>query len=286
MCILAARGFQGRKEYGRLLEKSSQLETKMIYFLQQISHLCHEFYGEQRELNKPIPEEERYIERTQGLVSPPRYEQYNQIEKPREKLPVTLYQESIVNSNTEMLNGGKEIKTLKTNPIARANQAKKTSSKTPSPKKTYTNPVSESGYKINPIVLETQRQMENEYKEERRGESFVIDTNPLGLNYRGVEKRNEPPLRATPYRSEAKEISSAGSSNVLVVRQPSNVGYTRRKPQETGRSKTPENVEVHEVQDVTDLRARLRRTGQIEEGSGLHRIELARQHSQRIIDVQ
>ena len=36
MCILAARGFQGRKEYGRLLEKSSQLETKMIYFLQQV----------------------------------------------------------------------------------------------------------------------------------------------------------------------------------------------------------------------------------------------------------
>ena len=53
-----------------------------------------------------------------------------------------------------------------------------------------------------------------------------------------------------------------------------------------GRNKTPENVEVHEVQDVTDLRARLRRTGQIEEGSGLHRIELARKHSQRIIDVQ
>ena len=148
--------------------------------------------------------------------------------------------------------------------------------------------MNESGYKINPIVLETQRQMEEEQEEKRRGESFIIETNPLGLNYRGVERRNEPSTRTThaQYRSEAKESSGAGSSSVLVVRKPSNAGYVRRKPQETGRSVTAQNVESNEVGDVTDLRARLRRTGQIEEGSGLHRIELARQHSQRIIDVQ
>ena len=171
---------------------------------------------------------------------------------------------------------------------------KKTSSKISSPKKTYTVPVNESGYKINPIVVETQRQIETENKKKRRGGSFIIDTNPLGLPL------NEPPLRANGYRGEARRIleskpkkqsetrktSTGESSNVIVVRQPSNAGYVRRKPQEAGRSQTVQNAELQEVQDVTDLRARLRRTGQIEEGSGLHRVELARQHSHRVIDVQ
>ena len=143
--------------------------------------------------------------------------------------------------------------------------------------------------------------METENEQKRRGESFIVDTNPLGLNYRGVEKRNEPSMRTREYRSEAEKFfenrndqersprkqnetrKTSKSSNVLVVRQPSNAGYARRKQ---GRDETAQNVELHEVQDVSDLRARLRRTGQIEEGSGLHKIELARQHSQRIIDVQ
>lgn len=190
---------------------------------------------------------------------------------------------------------------FQTNPIAQSNQAKQTNSKTISPKKTYPNPISESGYKINPIILETQREMETENEQKRRGESFIVDTNPLGLNYRGVEKRNEPSMRTREYRSEAEKFfenrngqersprkqnetrKTSKSSNVLVVRQPSNAGYARRKQ---GRDETAQNVELHEVQDVSDLRARLRRTGQIEEGSGLHKIELARQHSQRIIDVQ
>ncbi|CAB4009295.1 myosin-IIIa isoform X2, partial [Paramuricea clavata] len=295
----AARGFQGRKEYGRLLEKSSQLETKMIYFLQQVSHLCDEFYGAQRDLNKPVPKDDRYTENTQGLVSPPRYEQYKAIEKPREKLPERFDKESVVNS--KVINGRSEMKALKTNPIAQSNQAKHTSSRTISPKKTYPNPISESGYKINPIILETQREMETENEQKRRGESFIVDTNPLGLNYRGVEKRNEPSMRTREYRSEAEKFfenrnglekrprkqnetrKTSTSSNVLVVRQPPNAGYVRRKQ---GRDETAQSVKLHEVQDVSDLRARLRRTGQIEEGSGLHKIELARQHSQRIIDVQ
>ena len=190
---------------------------------------------------------------------------------------------------------------FQSNPIAQSNQVKHKSSHS-SPKKTYPTAISQSGYKINPIVLETQRQMDVEDERKRRSESFVIDTNPLGLNYRGVEKMNEPMLRAREYRTgetrkiaeqegspgkqnKARKTSRNESSNVLVVRQPSNAGYVKRKPQETGRQETTQNSES-EVEHVTDLRARLRRTGQIEEGSGLHRIELARQHSQRIIDVQ
>lgn len=192
---------------------------------------------------------------------------------------------------------------FQSNPIAQSNQVKQKSSKS-SPKKTYPTAVSQSGYKINPIVLETQRQMEAEDERKRRSESFTIDTNPLGLNYREL---NDPTMRAREYRTgqtkktlenrneqerspgkqnRERKTSKNESSNVLVVRQPSNAGYVRRKPQEAGRHEATQNGESHEVEHLTDLRARLRRTGQIEEGSGLHRIELARQHSQRIIDVQ
>lgn len=148
-------------------------------------------------------------------------------------------------------------------------------------------------------MLETQREMEVEVQRKRRSESFIVDTNPLGLNYRGIKKLNEPTTRAGEYRTgetrkilekrneqESNEARKRESSNVVVVRQPSNVSYVRRKPQEAGRHETTQHGELHEVENATDFRARLRRTGQIEEGSGLHRIELARQHSQRIIDVQ
>ena len=194
---------------------------------------------------------------------------------------------------------------LQINPIAKINQPKQKAAST-SPKKTYPNPISESGYKINPIVLETQRQMENGSERKERGESFMVDTNPLGLNYLGGEKPNGPTKRTIEDRSEAGNIlenrketdrnhrnqdegrktSRNESSNVLVVSQPSTSGYIRRKPQEAGRGNMIQNAELHEVHNASDLRARLRRTGQIEEGSGLHRVEIARQHSQRIIDVQ
>lgn len=178
------------------------------------------------------------------------------------------------------------------NPITHTNQPKSVNPKgkaSSSPKKCPT-PISELGYKINPILLEAEMETETEIQRRRAG-SFLIDSNPLGLNY-------DASIRADEHRRGNRIITDnrdgqgpsrkthRNESSNVVVRQPSNAGYVRRKPLESGKVTNDEELqELHEVH-VSDLRARLRRTGQIEEASGLHRIELARQHSQRIIDVQ
>ncbi|XP_028393472.1 myosin-IIIb-like isoform X2 [Dendronephthya gigantea] len=283
-----ARGFQGRKEYGRLLEKSSQMETKMIYFLQQVSHLCNEFYGVQRKLNKPVPKKDRYTEEMGLTIPMSLFEQNKGVGKPRETFPKRLNGESV--AGIELLERGNETKPLKVNPIAATNQTKsvKPKRKTPLSPKKYSAKIDESGYKINPILLEAEVETETEIRKRRAG-SFLIDSNPLGLNYDNTVRDKEPRredvviINNRNGQDRARKTSRNQSSNV-VVREPSQAGYVRRKPSESGR--VTQNGELHEVEDVSDLRARLRRTGQIEEGSGLHRIELARQHSQRIIDVQ
>lgn len=165
--------------------------------------------------------------------------------------------------------------------------------KTPTGKKTYINPVNESGYKINPIVLETKKQMEAEYiKQMQRRQTFVVDTNPLGISYYGFGQLNRAPKKLVQTtqilesrndqgkdrnHAEYRKTSTGESSNDLLLRQTSSTAFVRQRPEEKIQD---------EVHDLLRLRARLRRTGQIEEGSGLHRIELARKHSQRIIDVQ
>ena len=138
---------------------------------------------------------------------------------------------------------------------------------------------------------------------------MVVDTSQLRYGYAGAtpEKAEMKPMESTKWRSGE---SRNESSNVLPVRHTSNVAYSKRNKKERKKSdqsvtKSDQSVKksdrsvpppvarrkmstdkiLAELPEVpyNDLRARLRKTGQIEQNSGLHKIEIARKHSQRAV---
>lgn len=157
-------------------------------------------------------------------------------------------------------------------------------------------------YKINPLIAESQREEENEGQSVENEDTLVVDTSQLRYGYAGAtpEKAEMKPMESTKWRSGE---SRNESSNVLPVRHTSNVAYSKRNKKE--RKKSDQSVKksdrsvpppvarrkmstdkiLAELPEVpyNDLRARLRKTGQIEQNSGLHKIEIARKHSQRAV---
>lgn len=159
-------------------------------------------------------------------------------------------------------------------------------------------------YKANPLIAETQRRTTENQRKKAEDDSIVVNTSQLSYSYRTAEKPAETKWRSSDPSNE--------SSNVLLARQSSNVGYSKRWRNQNQRKNNQmqsqtanlqrELINTHAIQrdaptdaeplktfsevPYNNLRAKLRKTGNIEQTSGLHKMELARQHTQRVINVK